>query len=332
MTVLYPPIEPHDQGLLDVGDANAVYWEVCGNPQGKPVLVLHGGPGSGSSPRVRRFFDPEAYRIVLFDQRGCGRSWPHASDAAVDLSVNTTPHLLGDIELLRRHLEVDRWLLFGHSWGTTLALAYAQANPARVVALILVGVTTTRRSEIDWLYRGLAPLFPEQWHRFRLGVPQHLRDGDLVAAYRDLVNDPDPKIAAKAARDWHEWEAATITIDPDAKPPARWVDDDYILARTRIITHYFHNNAWLDDGILLRQAHLLAGLPGVMIQGRLDLEAPLTTAWELSRVWSDGILEVIQNAGHSTSDSMVSNAIVAASNRLLGVTSDPAPRVLQSRS
>lgn len=331
MTALYPAIEPHDQGLLDVGDANAVYWEVCGNPRGKPVLTLHGGPGSGSSARVRRFFDPEAYRIITFDQRGCGRSRPHASDPAVDLSVNTTAHLLEDMERLRSHLSVDRWLLFGHSWGTTLALAYAQANPKRVAALILVGVTTTRRSEIDWLYRGLAPLFPEQWHNFRLGVPPHLRGGDLIAAYRDLVNDPDPKTAAKAARDWHDWEAATISVNPDAKPPARWADADYILARTRIITHYFHHNAWLDDGILLRRAHLLEGLPGAMIQGRFDLEAPLTTAWELSRVWSDGVLEVIENAGHSTSDSRMSKAIIEAGNRLLGPAGGHGSDVLWTR-
>jgi len=182
MTELYPEIEPYDHGMLDVGDGNLMYWETCGNSHGKPAVVLHGGPGSGCSTGVRRFFDPSAYRIVLFDQRGCGRSMPHASDPRTDLSVNTTEHLLADIERLRQHLGIDRWLLFGGSWGSTLGLAYAERNPQRVTEIVLVGVPTTRRSEIDWLYRGVAPLFPAQWARFRAGAPAAERDGDLVEA------------------------------------------------------------------------------------------------------------------------------------------------------
>jgi proline iminopeptidase len=207
-TRLYSEIEPCYQGTLEVGDANLVYWEVCGNPDGKPALVLHGGPGSGASPEFRRYFDPSAYRVVLFDQRGCGRSTPHASDPGTDLSVNTTDHLLADMELLRRHLDVDRWLVLGFSWGSTLGLAYAERHPQRVSELVLVGVTTTRRSEIDWLYRGVAPLFPEQWARFRAGVPAGERDGDLVEAYHRLLEHPDPSVRVSAAKDWSDWDWA----------------------------------------------------------------------------------------------------------------------------
>ncbi|ATU91933.1 prolyl aminopeptidase [Phyllobacterium zundukense] len=315
MKQLYPEIAPSDSGLLDVGDGNRMYWAVFGDPDGMPAVVLHGGPGSGHSVRSTRLFDPAAYRIIVFDQRGCGRSTPHASDPAIDLSVNTTAHLLGDLECLRQYLGVDRWLVFGVSWGCTLGLAYAMQNRDRVAALVLAGVTTTRRSEIDWLYRQLAPLFPEQWKRFRSGVPEHERDGDLVAAYYHLLKHPDPTICAKAAEDWHDWEAASISIDPNAKPSPKWSDATYRMARARIVTHYFHHNAWLEDGILLKQASSLNGIPGVMVQGRLDLEAPLVTAWELSQVWKDGELVVVNNAGHSPSDPGMSEAIIAATDR-----------------
>jgi proline iminopeptidase len=223
MTVLYPAIEPYDHGMLDVGDGNRVYWEVCGNSNGKPAVVLHGGPGSGCSTGVRRYFDPQAYQIVRFDQRGCGRSTPHASDPRTDLSVNTTAHLLTDMERLRQYLGIGQWLLFGGSWGSTLGLAYAERHPQRVTAMVLVGVTTTRRSEIDWLYRGVAPLFPVQWARFRAGVPPAERDGDLVAAYHRLLQEPDPAIHMKAAQDWCEWESAVVSVDLEANPePRRW--------------------------------------------------------------------------------------------------------------
>ncbi|MFJ7355793.1 prolyl aminopeptidase [Phyllobacterium sp. NPDC097923] len=317
MNSLYPEIEPYDHGMLAVGDGNEIHWEACGNPRGIPALVLHGGPGSGSSANARRFFDPERYRIILFDQRGCGRSIPHASDPQTDMSVNTTEHVLRDIECLRTHLDIGHWLLFGMSWGCTLGLAYAEAYPERVLALVLAGVTTTRRSEIDWLYRGIAPLFPEQWAHFRrgAGLDSDEPDDDLVAAYYRLLNDADPAIRLQAARDWHAWESASILVDPTAKLSPKWSDDRYILARARIITHYFHHNAWLEDRILLNQASLLKGIPGVMIQGRFDLEAPLVTAWELSKAWPDGMLVIVPNTGHSPTSPGMTDAIIAATDR-----------------
>jgi len=320
MPNLYPENEPYESGMLNVGDGNSIYWAVSGNPLGMPAVILHGGPGSGHSARLSRYFDPAGYRIITLDQRGCGQSMPHASNPATDLSVNTTNHLLRDLELLRQHLGVERWLVFGVSWGCTLGLAYAIQNHRRVTALIVAGVTTTRRCEIDWLYRGLAPLFPEQWARFRSGVPAVQREGDWVAAYYELLAHPDPAIRAKAAQDWHDWEAASISIDPRSKPSAKWSDPSYRMARARIVTHYFHHNGWMEDGILLKQAHMLNGIPGVMVQGRLDLEAPLVTAWELSQVWKDGKLVIVDNAGHSPADPGMSEAIIAATDEFAGKT------------
>ncbi|MEZ4712700.1 MAG: prolyl aminopeptidase [Caldilineaceae bacterium] len=315
MSLLYPEIEPYDHGMLDVGDDHRIYWECCGNPHGKPAVVLHGGPGSGCSPRMRRYFDPAAYRIVLFDQRNCGRSAPHASDPTVDLSTNTTAHLLTDIEQLRQHLGVERWLVYGGSWGSTLALAYAESYPPRVSEIILVGVTMTRRSEIEWLYRGMAPLFPAQWARFRAGAPAAARDGDLLAAYYHLLRDPDPAVRRQAAADFHDWEFAAMSVDPNAQPSADWLDPVQQMARARIVTHYFYHNAWLEEGVLLRNAHKLAGIPGVMVQGRLDLGGPLVTAWELDNAWPAGELVLINNAGHSPSDPGMTEAVVAATDR-----------------
>jgi proline iminopeptidase len=312
MSGFYPVTEPLEGGLLEVGDGQRIYWEVSGNPAGQPALILHGGPGSGSSPSTRRHFDPQRYRIVSFDQRGCGRSLPHASGEGVDFSVNTTAHLIGDIERLRVHLGVERWLIYGASWGSTLGLAYAEAYPARVRAMVLAGVTTTRRSEIDWLYRGMAPLLPAQWERFRAGVPAGTKDRDLVAAYGDLLFDPDPAVRAKAARDFHDWDTAGVSTDPNAERPARWSDPAYVLARARIVTHYFRHGAWLEEGALLAGAAALSSIPGVMVQGRLDLQGPLVTAWELSKAWPDARLVVVEGAGHSSSDAGMGEAIVAA--------------------
>ena len=315
MRALYPEIEPYQHGLLDVGDGNRVYWEACGNPSGKPVVVLHGGPGSGCTAGMRRFFDPRAYRVVLFDQRGCGRSTPHASEFSTNLSVNTTAHLLQDIEQLRAHLGIEKWLVYGGSWGSTLALAYAESNPSRATEIVLVGVTMTRRAEIDWLYRGIAPLFPEQWERFRAGVPASERDGDLVAAYYRLLQNPDPVVRARAAQDWHDWEAASLSTDPRAAPPPAWSDPRFRMARARIVTHYFHHNAWLEDGILLGKAGSLADIAGIMIHGRRDLAAPLVTACELKRAWKNADLVVVSEAGHSWSDPGMTEALLAATDR-----------------
>lgn len=295
----YPPIEPYEKGMLDVGDGNLVYWEVCGNPDGKPALVVHGGPGSGCGTGVRRYFDPDRYRLVLFDQRGCGRSTPHASDPATDMRHNTTPHLIADMERLREHLGIDRWLLHGGSWGSTLILAYAEQHPERVSEIVIASVTTTRRSEIDWLYRGVGRFFPEQWERFLAGAPGTPRDGDIVAAYARLMEHPDTAVREKATADWCAWEDAVLsgetngTRNPygDRPPAAR-------LALVRICSHYFSHGAWLVEGVLLRAAHRLAGIPGVLIHGRLDMGGPLDTAWQLSRAWPDAELIIVEDAGH----------------------------------
>jgi proline iminopeptidase len=315
MTVLYPEIEPYNHGMLDVSDGNLVYWEVCGNPQGKPAVVLHGGPGSGCSTGARRYFDPQVYRIVLFDQRGCGRSTPHASDLRTDLSVNTTAHLLADMEQLRQYLDIDKWLLFGGSWGSTLGLAYAERHPQRVTAIVLGSVTTTRRTEIDWLYRGVAPLFPAQWARFRAGVPPAERDGDLVAAYHRLLQEPDPAIHMQAAQEWCAWEATLVSVDPEATPEPRRLQPAFQLAFARIVTHYFHHNAWLEDGILLRHVSTLAHIPGILVHGRLDLGSPLVTAWELVQAWPNSELVIVSGAGHASTDPGMSEALIAATDR-----------------
>jgi proline iminopeptidase len=291
--------------MLDVGDGNHVYWEECGDPRGKPMVVVHGGPGSGCSTNMRRNADSGAYRVVLFDQRGCGRSTPHASDPATDMGGNTTEHLLRDMEQLREHLGIDRWLLFGGSWGSTLSLAYAERHPERVSEIVLVSVTTTRRSEIDWLYRGVARFFPEEWERFRAGVPEDDRDGDLVGAYARLMEDPDADVRARAANDWATWEDAVLSLEPSGKPNLyRDRPDDALLAFVRICSHYFANGAWLEEGAILRDAHRLAGIPGVLIHGRLDLSGPIHTAWELARAWPDAELVAVSDAGHKGSDTV----------------------------
>jgi proline iminopeptidase len=305
MAKLHPPIEPYDHGMLDTGDGNLVYWEVCGNPSGKVALVVHGGPGSGCSPRVRTAFDPTQFRIVLFDQRGCGRSRPHASAPTTDLSRNTTAHLLQDMEQLREHLGIDRWLLYGGSWGSTLILAYAERHPHRVSEIVISGVTTTRRSEIDWLYKGVGRFFPEEWEQFRASVPEVDRDGDLVAVYARLLEHPDPDVRVRAATAWCMWEDAVISLEPNGTPKAySGRAPDARLAFVRICSHYFANGAWLEDGVLLRDAGRLAGIPGVLLHGRLDLSAPIGTAWELARAWPDARLIVIDDSGHMGSGTM----------------------------
>jgi proline iminopeptidase len=315
MAGLYPEIEPYDAGMLEVGDGNLVYWEVCGRPDGKPALVLHGGPGSGCTPGLRRFFDPDAYRVVLFDQRGCGRSRPHASDPDVDLGGNTTAHLLADIELLRRHLGVERWLVFGRSWGTTLGLAYAERHPERVTGLVLAMVGTTTAREVEWITRDVGRLFPAQWARFRDGVPAAERDGSLVEAYSRLLGDPDPAVRERAARDWCAWEDTHVNVRADHRPDPRYQDPAFRMCFARLVTHYWRHAAWLEDGILLRQAGRLAGIPGVLVHGRLDVSSPLDVAWELARAWPGSELVVVDEAGHSSGDPGMTEALVAATDR-----------------
>ena len=307
----YPEIEPYEHGMLEVGDGHLVYWEVCGNPAGKPALVVHGGPGSGCTPGMRRYFDPAAYRIVLFDQRGCGRSQPHASSSDAALVANTTDHLLADMERLREHLGIERWLMFGGSWGAVLGLVYAERHPDRVSEIVITAVATGRRAETDLLTRGLGRLFPDAWAGFRAGVPEADRDGDLAAGYAHLLSHPDPAVREKAARNWCAWEEAIV---PDSPPNPRYESQVFRMAFARLVTHYWSHGSWLDEGIVLRDAGKLAGIPGVVVQGTLDLSNLLGTTWELVHAWPRSELVVLDDAGHGSGAGLAS-AIVAATDR-----------------
>ncbi|MBG0565901.1 prolyl aminopeptidase [Actinoplanes aureus] len=280
---------------LDVGDGNVIHWEEHGNPDGKPALIVHGGPGSGSSPGWLRPFDLDRYRVISFDQRGCGRSRPHAADPATDMRHNTTWHLVADMERLREHLHIPAWLLHGGSWGSTLILAYAEQHPRRVTEIVLAAVTMTRRADIDWLYRGVGRYFPAEWERFRSLVP----DDDVVGGYARLMESPDPAVREKAVVEWCAWEDTVLSGETrgrsqpygDRPPLDR-------LALVRICTHYFSHAAWLEEGVLLHHAHRLLGIPGVLIHGRLDLGGPLSVAWELHKAWPGSELIVVDEAGH----------------------------------
>jgi proline iminopeptidase len=302
MAEWYPPAEPYDRGLLDVGDGNLVYWETCGNPDGKPAVMVHGGPGQGCVPNMRRMFDPERYRAVLFDQRGCGRSRPHASDPATSLRHNTTDHLVADLERLREHLGIDRWLVTGGSWGTTLGLVYAERYPHRVSEIMVSAISTTRRSELDWLYRGAARFFPEEWERFSRGAAG-AAGGDVVAAYARLMEDPDPRVRNHAATSWRRWEDVVLSLEPNAPPVAPPADgedppDEGTLAFVRLTAHYYAHGGFLEDDAVIRDAGRLAAIPGVIIHGRLDLSCPATTAWELARAWPGAELLIDDHSGH----------------------------------
>ncbi len=313
----YPDIEPYDIGMLSVGDGQQMYWEACGNSDGRPALVLHGGPGSGCTPGARRLFDPVAYRVVLFDQRGAGRSTPRVG-ATTDLSANTTHALITDIEQLREHLGIDRWLINGASWGTTLALAYAERFPERVSAMVLASVTMTRPADIHWLYHEAGRYLPEQWERFRQGVPDNGEgpDLDLVACYHHLLHvQPDLARREQAASAWCAWEDAVSPL-PGGQPNPRYADPAFRMAFARIVTHYFHHHAWLADDQLLRDAPRLAGIPGVLIHGRHDLGGPLDTAWQLAHAWPDAELRIV-DTGHAGGERMTA-AIVDATARLAG--------------
>lgn len=311
MQSLYPEIEPYNEGTLDVGDGYILHWECCGNPNGKPAVVLHGGPGSGCTIGLRRFFNPERYRIVLFDQRGCGRSRPLASDAAADLRTNTTHHLIGDIEKLRRHLGIESWLVFGGSWGSTLGLAYSELYPERVTEIVLFAIATTRRHEVHWVTRDVGRLFPEQWARFRDGVPAAERDGDLVEAYSRLLQDANPAVREKAARDWCDWEEVHVSLRSSGRS-LRWDDPAFRLCFARLVTHYWRNAAWLEDGILLREASRLVGIQGALIHGRFDVSSPLDIPWQISKAWPGSELVVVDDAGHSFG---LAEPMIAATDR-----------------
>lgn len=315
MRRMYPEIEPYDAGLLDVGDGQAIYWETCGNPDGKPVVFLHGGPGGGSSADHRRLFDPARYRIVLFDQRGCGRSTPHASAAEYDLSANTTWHLVADIEKLRGHLGVDTWQVFGGSWGSALALAYAETHPDRVRELVLRGIFTLRKAELDWFYEGgAAAVFPDLWEHFLAPVPVEQR-GHLIRAYSTLLHDPDPVVHAAAAIEWSRWESSTITLLPRPDVIARFTEPSYALAFARIENHYFVHGGWWEDGQLIRDAGRLADIPTVIVQGRYDMCTPPMTAWALAEVMPHAQLRMIPDAGHAFDEPGILDALLEATDR-----------------
>lgn len=308
----FPPIEPYASGMLEAGDGHQVYWECCGNLAGKPALYLHGGPGSGFSPGQRRFFDPEAYRVVLFDQRGSGRSRPLASEPDVDLSTNTTHHLIADIEALREMHDVDKWTVLGLSWGTTLGLAYAQAHPNRVDALVLGLVTTTSRREVEWITQDVGRIFPQEWDRFAAAVPDALRHLPLVDAYATLLFDPDPAVRDHAAREWCIWEDAHISLTPGHQPSPIFEDPEFRLRFARLVTHYWRHAAFLDEDQLLRDAAILNGIPGVLIHGRYDVSGPLETAWRLSQTWTTSHLQILDDAGHGGES--LPSVVVAALN------------------
>lgn len=309
MRTFYPEIEPYDHGMLDVGDGHQVYWELCGNPQGKPVVFLHGGPGGGCTPTQRRLFDPEKYRILLFDQRGCGRSTPYAS-----LEANTTWHLVADIERLRAMIGVDKWMVFGGSWGSTLALAYAETHPERVTELVLRGIFTLRRSELLWYYQeGASWVFPDKWEGFLAPIPEAER-GDLMAAYRKRLVDPDPAVQAKAARAWSLWEGETITLLHNQEYSDQFGDEHYAIAFARIENHYFVNEGWFEDEQLIRNAHRLKDIPGVIIQGRYDLATPPKTAWELHKAWPEAKFIMVPDAGHAVSEPGITHHLIEATD------------------
>ncbi|MFF4014901.1 prolyl aminopeptidase [Streptomyces sp. NPDC001843] len=314
---LYPEIEPYDSGMLDVGDGNRVHWEVCGNPHGKPALMLHGGPGSGCDAGFRRYCDPAAYRIVLLDQRGCGRSTPHAGAYDTDMSVNTTAHLLVDLELLRRHLGIERWLVWGVSWGSVLGLRYAQTHPWAVSELVLAAVATGSNAEVALLTRGLGRIFPEAFERFLAELPEGERDGNLAAAYNRLIESPDPAVRARAARAWTDWETATIPAPP--RSVARFEDPVFRTGFARTVTHYWGNDHFLGagnhEGVVLRDAHLLGGVPATLVQGSLDFGNLLGTAWRLHHAWPGSELVVVDEVGHTMGAPGVVEALVAATDR-----------------
>jgi proline iminopeptidase len=315
---LYPPVEPHSSGHLRVAGAHEIYFEESGNPRGKPAVFLHGGPGGGTDAKMRSFFDPRRYRIVLFDQRGCGKSRPHAS-----LVENTTGHLVGDIERLRAHLGIDRWLVFGGSWGSTLALAYAQAHPERVTQLVLRGIFLLRRWELDWFYQnpgGAAALYPDLWEHYVEPIPPEERADMIGAFYRRLTGD-DPEVLRRAARAWAIWEGATSFLKLNPSYVAKFQDDSYAAAFARIECHYFMNRGFLrSDDQLIADVARMRHIPGVIVQGRYDVVCPMRSCWDLHRAWPEAELRIVPDAGHSAFERGITHELISATDRF--ATSD----------
>src|SRR5690348_6814252 len=309
--VLYPEIEPFDSGTLAVSELHTLYYEQCGNPHGRPVVFLHGGPGAGCNPKCRRFFDPAVYRIVLFDQRGCGRSLPHA-----ELRENTTWDLVADIERLREHLRIVEWQVFGGSWGSTLALAYAETHPDRVTELVLRGIFMLRRAELEWFYQGGCDmLYPDAWERYLAAIPE-AEHGDLMQAYHKRLVSDDPAVRLAAARAWSVWEASTSFLQQNEAYIAASAGDEFALAFAGIENHYFVNGGFFEhDDQLLRNADRLRDIPAVIVQGRHDVVCPMRSAWDLHRAWPQADLRVVPDAGHSAFEPGNVHELVSATDR-----------------
>jgi len=311
---LYPEIEPYRTGMLRVSPIHELYYEESGNPNGKPALFVHGGPGGGTEPKQRRFFDPAAYRVVLFDQRGCGKSTPHAN-----LEDNTTQHLVADIERLREHLGIEKWQVFGGSWGSTLALAYAEAHPSRVTELVLRGIFLLRRSEIEWFYqRGASALFADAWEEYLAPIPEAER-GDLLAAYHRRLTSDDPATRQEAARAWSVWEGSTSCLYPNAELIAKTAGDAFALALARIECHYFVNSGFFaKETQLLDDVGRIRGIPAVIVQGRYDVVCPMESAWALHRAWPEADLRIVPDAGHSAAEPGIVHELVTATDAFRG--------------
>jgi len=308
---MYPALEPYRTGRLRVSELHEIYWEESGNPGGKPVVFLHGGPGGGTDGKMRRFFHPEKYRIVLFDQRGSGKSTPYAS-----LEENTTSDLVADTEKVREHLGIAKWQVFGGSWGSTLALAYAETHPERVTELVLRGIFLLRKKEIDWFYQeGASILFPDAWEPYLAHIPESER-GDMVAAYHRRLTSDDPAVRLAAAKIWSGWEGATSKLLPDASFTGHYEEDEFALAFARIEAHYFQNRGFFEaDDQLLRDVGRIRHIPGVIVQGRYDVVCPIFSAWALHRAWPEADLVITPDSGHSAFEPGNSRALVAATDR-----------------
>ena len=309
---LYPEIEPYESGHLDVGDGHSLYWELSGNPDGKPVVFLHGGPGGGSSPDHRRQFNPDKYKILVFDQRGCGKSSPYAS-----LEANTTQHLIEDIEKLRTQVaKVEKWMVFGGSWGSTLSLAYAQAHPERATELVLRGIFLFDQYEVDWLYKegGAAAIYPDAWEEFVGLIPEGER-GDLVEAYRRRLTSDDQAAQLTAAKAWSKWEGVTVTLLPNAHVIEEFTSPDKAIAIARIENHYMANGGWLEEGQLLRGAEKLRSISGVIVQGRHDSCTPPKAAWALKKAWPEVELNIVPDGGHLFNEPGILDGLIRATDK-----------------
>lgn len=318
MKSLYPPIEPYQIGMLQVSELHQIYYEQSGNPQGKPVVVLHGGPGGGSQPFYRQYFDPDRWRIVMFDQRGCGNSKPHA-----ELRENTTWNLVADIEKLREQLEIDRWFVFGGSWGSTLALAYSQTHPDCCLGLILRGIFLLRQKEILWFYQaGASYLFPDAWENYLKPIPP-AEHANLLTAYYDRLTSPDLPTRLAAARSWSIWEASTSKLFPDPDLMAKFGEDEFAAAFARIECHYFINRGFFDaEDQLLKNIDRIRHLPAVIVQGRYDVVCPMMSAWELHQAWSEAEFIIVPDAGHSMTEPGICSALIEATDQFASITID----------